>query len=360
MAELSCILRTAKIKTRGKITQAVEHNLRLRFQPNINTKLTPTNKVVFNSLNASITDAADLQKKLSAYYDGLGVKEKSDNVLMMEFVVSASPAFFKPRDDKKIDAWTKSQLDFFKKEYGSQLKMGVLHLDEKTPHLHFFISTEMKSVKKYRNQKGEFFKESCSLNAKRYNQIYLRDLHDRYAKHNAHFGLIRGVRGSKKKHRELKEFYDLVDEALDTDYQKIVGQLLSYFIQGLGLVNTKTKVQELFKTRVTPRLQLLVKNHLALKKDTKANREREYALLQTLQKRAEKEIAEALAQQMHYGKGLKTIADLRNENKELRAENNLQKAVITSQAKKIIELERARTVENAGAGQAGRKIKLDK
>ncbi|GKT20098.1 hypothetical protein AVHY2522_24785 [Acidovorax sp. SUPP2522] len=88
MAELHCILRTAKIKSRVKITQAVEHNLRLRFQENINKKLTPTNKVIFNSLKANVADATDLQKKLSSHYEGLGIKERADNVLMMEFVVS--------------------------------------------------------------------------------------------------------------------------------------------------------------------------------------------------------------------------------------------------------------------------------
>ncbi|SDP95090.1 Plasmid recombination enzyme [Paracidovorax cattleyae] len=316
--------------------------------------------MLYNALGANTSDAADLQKKLSAHYEGLGVKERSDNVLMMEFVVSASPAFFKPRDENRINEWTKSQLEFFKKEFGSQLKMGVLHLDEKTPHVHFFIGTEFKSVKKYRNQKGEFFKESYSLNAKRYNQIYLRDMHDRYAKHNACFGLARGVRGSKKKHKPVSEFYDVVDEALNADYKKLIDKLLSGFTRELKILNTKAGVQELLRTRVNPRLGALIKNHMALKKATESNRAGEYDLLKVLQARAEKEIAEALAKQMHYGKGLKTIADLRNENEQLQAENKLQKAVITSQATKIIGLERAQRIENSGTSQAGRKIKLDK
>ena len=80
-----CILRTEKVKTRQQITQAAEHNLRLRFQPNIDAKRTPRNQVLVNSLGASLNEAADLQKKLTEYYSGLGIKERKDNVLMLEF-----------------------------------------------------------------------------------------------------------------------------------------------------------------------------------------------------------------------------------------------------------------------------------
>ena len=88
------ILRTAKVKNRTQITQACEHNFRLREQSNIDTSKSHLNQVLVNSLGVDTTIANDLQLKLSKHYQSLGIKERANNVLMMEFVVSASPDFF--------------------------------------------------------------------------------------------------------------------------------------------------------------------------------------------------------------------------------------------------------------------------
>lgn len=209
------ILRTKKIKSRSDITAMSEHNFRIRTQININEKLTPNNVVMFNSLGVDAKKASDLQEKLTAYYEGLGVKERKNNVLGMEFVVSASPEFFQGKTEADIKIWANAQVKFFKEEYGEQLKMGVLHLDEATPHLHFFIGTEMKSMKKYKNQKGEFHKESWSLNADRYNPGYLTELQTKYAEFNARFGLKRGKKGSKTIHKDLKDYYRELSQKIE-------------------------------------------------------------------------------------------------------------------------------------------------
>ena len=188
------ILRTEKVKSRGQITQAAEHNFRLRDQNNINKTRTHLNKIFVNSLDIDVTKASDLQEKLTVFYNGLGIKERSDNVLMMEFIVSASPEFFENKTPAQVEGWAKHQVDFFQNKFQGQVKIAVLHLDEKTPHLHFMIGTELESVKKYKNQKGEFFKKSWSLNAFRYNKQFLIDLHTEHAKHNEKFGLKRGVK----------------------------------------------------------------------------------------------------------------------------------------------------------------------
>lgn len=208
-----CILRTKKIKTKVKINLAIAHNFRLRHQGNIDKSKTHLNVILINDFDANLSDRKDFQCKLQEYYDSLKIKQKIDNVLLMEFVVSASPEFFENQcnTEEKIAEWAKNQVEFFKNEYGSQLKLAVLHRDEKSPHIHFKISTELKSMKKYKNQLGEFHKETYSLNAKRYDPDYLIKLHDRFALANKKFGLIRGKRNSKKLHKPVKEYYnDLV------------------------------------------------------------------------------------------------------------------------------------------------------
>lgn len=93
-----------------------------------------------------------------------------------------------------------------RKEFGENLKFGVLHLDEKTPHIHFFVTTEQKSMKRYKNQKGEFFKETWSLNSRHINPEFLADLQTRFAENNRKWGLVRGQKGSKAKHQDAKEY----------------------------------------------------------------------------------------------------------------------------------------------------------
>jgi hypothetical protein len=232
------IIRINKIKSRGHATQALEHNLRLRQQANIDEARSKLNKCLFDGLNVDNSKASSFQEKLSEKYDKLGIKEKKDNVFCLEFELSASPEFWfghikgwnvedwnklsmdNPADRKvirgfwnqidveKVNKWRSAQVDFAKKEWGESLERIDFHLDEKSPHMHILINTAQKTVKKYRNQKGEFFKENYSLNAKRFNPQYLTGLQDRYSLKNSIFGLTRGEKGSKRKHKKLKDYYE--------------------------------------------------------------------------------------------------------------------------------------------------------
>lgn len=256
------ILRTEKVKTRAQITQAAEHNFRLRSQNNIDSGRSHLNQILLNTLGVDTKKSSDLQEKLSAFYQGLGVKEKKDNVLMMEFIVSASPEFFEDKNKDYVQKWADDQVGFMKKEFGDQLKIAVLHLDEKTPHLHFMIGTEIKSVKKYKNQKGEFFKETWSLNARRYDPDFLIGLHDRHAEWNKKYGLTRGVKGSMRKHTTLKEFYDRVEKALNTDYDKRIEKVIDALETGLW--NKKVTVDEV-RNKFKPMINKVLKQNKALR-----------------------------------------------------------------------------------------------
>lgn len=260
------ILRTAKVKTRKQLTDSAEHNLRLREQANIDSKRSHLNQVLLNTLDIDLTKSTSLNEKLTAFYSGLGVKEKKDNVLMMEFIVSASPDFFEKKSKKEVESWAKHQVDFMKNEFKDQVKFAVLHLDEKTPHLHFMVSTEHKTVKKYKNQKGEFHKETVSLNARRYNREFLRVLHDRHAIWNEKFKLKRGVKGSMRKHRTLKEFYSLVDKAMNSDYEKTIENT----IQSLetSFLSNKVSIEEV-REKFAPMLNNVLKQNKALKEKFK-------------------------------------------------------------------------------------------
>ena len=201
------ILRADKLKDRRKITAAAEHNQRLRTQPNIITKKTGLNRVLYNPLNVDVFKAESLADKIEEKYKDLGVKATKENVLAMEFLVSASPEFFDNLDPTDIIEWANEQVDFFKKEFKENFVHATLHLDEKTPHIHCVCSTEETKEVKYKNRHGSGVKVKTILNANRWNKEFLTELHTKHSLNNVKWGLKRGRAGSGAIHKPVKEHY---------------------------------------------------------------------------------------------------------------------------------------------------------
>lgn len=337
------ILRTGKVKSKSQITNAAEHNFRLRIQTNIDGSKSHLNQLLFNSLDVSTKDATDLQKKLTEHYLTLGIKEKKDNVLMMEFVVSASPDFFSKKSSPEINKWADHQVKFFKKEFGDQLKIAVLHLDEKTPHIHFMVSTEQKTKKVYKNRYGTTEKETWSLNAKRYNPEFLRELHDRHAEHNKKLGLRRGVKGSMRKHKSLKEFYAIVDKALGADYGKAIEKIIDTL--EVGVLSKKVSIDEI-REKFKPMFNKMLKQNKALKE--------KYALdikqwatdisLREEQLKIEKEETENLKK--HYGDGIRKRMELEDQLKQEKKRSQALAEELDEVKKKLPQKEAAVKLTN--------------
>ncbi len=230
------IMRTGKIKDRAAITSAASHNFRIRQQGNIDATRTPLNRVLWNPMEVNLKRADALQKAITGRYEALGAKERKNSVLAQEFVVSASPEFFEGLTPDQVGLWADHQLKFMKNEFGDNLQIAVLHLDEKTPHLHFLLSCEEKSLKRYKNQKGEFFREEYSLNAKRWGPDFLRDLHTRHAEHNQKLGLKRGKPNSGAVHKPVKDYY----AELDKREKELTEGLEKYKARGELVARAKT------------------------------------------------------------------------------------------------------------------------
>lgn len=205
------ILRTKRIKNYTAVSNMFKHNMRQKFANNIDKEKSSLNKIYVDKIMSS--------SDLKSYYENLEVKEKTNNTLAIELVLTASPEFFDNISKDKLEAWKQAQVDFLKNEYGKRLKFLVCHEDEKSPHFHAVISLEERKIHKYKNQKGEFFKEKTTLNSRGFNREYLIALQSKYAEHNKRFKLNRGMFNSRAKHKELKEFQAEVTKALKSDYQ---------------------------------------------------------------------------------------------------------------------------------------------
>ena len=220
------ILRTKKLSDNTRITKSADHNLRTGFiSKNVNTENTSKNIVLENAFGA--VNGKDFTEKLEEYYKSKNVEKRKNNVLLMEFVLTASPEFFRNLSEEEKNKWLKKQKEFMQNEFGEAVKFAVAHLDEHTPHIHCFVSTEHTTTKKYKNRYGECEKTSTTLNAKRFDRDFLIDLQTRFAKFNEKFGLVRGAFHSKAKNKSLKSFYRAIEKAADDKslYKKIVGKI---------------------------------------------------------------------------------------------------------------------------------------
>jgi hypothetical protein len=327
------ILRTKSLKDNTKITQAISHNLRIHtasFEKNVDKDRIQNNIVLVNSLNASLEDAGDFQVKLNKFFESKKCQVRTNSVKCKEFVLTSSPEFFQGKNLEDIKSWADHQVKFLQKEFGDKLKMVVLHLDELTPHLHAICSTEQTSVKKYKNQKGEFFKETTSL-IDFTNRRFLIDLHTRYADHNEKYSLTRGELGSKKKHTTPKEFRRVLEK---TD--SITVKDFENYYSSLGSESQKRLAVDTFKDKK------ILFDYFKAGKHNKKLKELKVRELEIEQKEAE---AEKFLQDSQ--KTYKASLRLAHENQELKKENSLlnvevcefRKKEIRANAEKLLEKE---------------------
>ena len=66
-----------------------------------------------------------------------GCRTRSDSVRLVETLITGSPAFFKKKSEKQIREFFEHALDFLKQRQAPETFVSaVVHMDEKTPHLH--------------------------------------------------------------------------------------------------------------------------------------------------------------------------------------------------------------------------------
>lgn len=310
------VLRTKKIKNRYHLAGAVRHNLRLRKQKNIDSSRSELNQILVNDFGIDCTSAADFTAKLNEHYKSLGIKEKKNNVLAFEYFAIASPGFFEGKSVEEIGKWAADQVKFMRKEFGKNLKFGVLHLDEKTPHIHFFVTTEQKSMKRYKNQKGEFFKETWSLSSRHIDPEYLADLQTRFAENNRKWGLVRGQKGSKAKHQDAKEYeYTIqkVQQILESNpaYEKKFREL----IDGIDFTWKERMSEEALKKKFSEYVLPLIKD---IKHEADIYKQFSMLNFQNLQKELFKE-TKAIKQERQ---------EIKEERKEIEARREVYAEVI--------------------------------
>ena len=127
------ILRFAKYKW-PEIGHIEAHNERMKdnyaSNPDVKTELSKNN---FHLIEPGGKYRAEAERQIAQ----AGCRTRKDSVRIVETLITASPEFFQGKSDKEIRAYFERVLAFMKtKQDPSTFVSAVVHMDEKTPHMH--------------------------------------------------------------------------------------------------------------------------------------------------------------------------------------------------------------------------------
>ena len=208
------VARLAKVSGFGTVGVMGEHQARTRPTPNADPALLARNEWLVRP-EGGLVDAvktrierAETLRREAAEQAGRKPpkKRRSDAVLAVEMILSASAEFFRPDrpweaktyDEERMTAWRDASLAWLKGRYGDNLASAVLHLDEATPHIHavFVPLTEDHRL------------SASDLIGRRED---LRQFQDSVSEAMAPLGIQRGMEGSIAVHTDVDEYYARVN-----------------------------------------------------------------------------------------------------------------------------------------------------
>ncbi len=160
--------------------------------------------------------ASELARRIELLHEG-GGKVQKNSVLAIELMCSASPSAFE-RVSFDLNRWASANVQFFQATFGADNILDlVLHLDEKTPHLHAIIFPQIFSPETRGRRPSDDSAQTLKphkprLAASRWlnGRAALARLQTNYAQAMTPFGLARGQERSTAQHGLIKKFYGAI------------------------------------------------------------------------------------------------------------------------------------------------------
>jgi len=189
-------------------------NLR-RFQFHSNREgNTPNADPNKKHLNQVLIGSENVTEDVYAYLEG--VKIHKNSVIAREIILSAGNGFWDNLSDYDREKWINANYKFLKDNFGDNCVYAVLHMDETTPHIHALIVPVFFNKKNIPVLNNSFYfgsKEKLSNWQDIYTEAMTREFGNYFK---------RGIKGSKAKHIDLKTFYALINEDLNTYDSKVI------------------------------------------------------------------------------------------------------------------------------------------
>jgi 5S rRNA maturation endonuclease (ribonuclease M5) len=198
------ICRIQKLKA-GSVGRSAKHTSRRYDTPNAD----PEKQHIRIIGSPDSPDIPDLETLVRQHIGEQTIRKNA--VLAVEFLLTASPEYFRPDDPARAGYYQQQRLEDFQQSacewlvnrYGDRIVRAELHLDESTPHIHAYMVPL--------DERGKL---NCRalLGGSRYR---LSELQDDFASAMAPLGLERGIKGSKAKHTEISKYYAVINSAPD-------------------------------------------------------------------------------------------------------------------------------------------------
>lgn len=185
------IMRCKKLATMGSVASSLQHCYRDRETPNADATRTPENE---HHAAQSTTEAMGKLREL------LPEKRRKDAVLAVEYVMTASPEWWKSASpQQQAEFFTRSKQWLADKYGADRIVTASIHRDEASPHLSAFVVP---------------LTQDGRLSAKEFigGRQKMRDDQTSYAQRVADLGLERGIEGSRAKHQAVKSYYAAIQQ----------------------------------------------------------------------------------------------------------------------------------------------------
>jgi hypothetical protein len=200
------VARIAKLK-QSNLGGSGMHVSRSRSTPNADLSKLKDNQTLIHNDDLDLPLSEVVDHKIHSVEQRR--KIRLDAVYAVEILLTASPEYFRPNDPSKygdyqvdrLDSWAKASQDWLQREYGNKIVRAELHLDEATPHIHaYLVPTD----------------ENGQLNCKKIfgGRAKMFAFQDSYAAATQHLGLERGVKNSQAEHTTVKDYYSVVNSAI--------------------------------------------------------------------------------------------------------------------------------------------------
>lgn len=194
------VARMQKMKV-GNLTGIENHNKR-KTKNHANKDIDVTK----SHLNFDLVEnSATYHKNIMQYINDKKASKRAvrkDAVVVNEWLISSSAAFFEGMEDDEIKRYFEVSKDFFATEFGEEnIRYATVHMDEKTPHMHMGIVP---------------FDEDMKLCSKRVvskqKLIAIQDKLPLYMQEHG-FDVQRGEKESQRSHLSVSEYKDAKEKA---------------------------------------------------------------------------------------------------------------------------------------------------
>lgn len=116
-------------------------------------------------------DCDSISSAIEKKFEREEVKIRKDSIVAIEYVLSASPSWWKKAEgqDYDFDALLSHMRKFVSERHGANNVISISHhFDESTPHAHIVVTPVEKKTLQYKNKQGNCFKTKNVLSARNY------------------------------------------------------------------------------------------------------------------------------------------------------------------------------------------------